>query len=136
MDWKTAVIVVVLALAIVQLLWQTSASNRKVGYRRGVSWYLAQSDTTAPTSTPSYGEQDHTAPVPTRSIRRWGATGVVLVASVPLIWFALAEPLLAVLAGIIGALYLARAISAWRRDRLIERYRPIGEAATKRFKSR
>jgi hypothetical protein len=136
MGWVTAAVVLVLGLVIVQLLWQTSPSNRKVGYRRGMSWYLAQSDVTEPTRTPSYGDHDHTAPVPTRSIRVWSATFVVLIASVPLIWLSLGTPVLAVVAGVLAVVLLARAISAWRWNRLIERYRPIGEAATQRFERR
>ena len=136
MGWVTASVALLLGLVIVQLLWQASPANRKIGYRRGVSWYLANSEVTDPTSTPSYGDPDHTAPVPTRSIRLWSATCLVLVASTPLIWLALGEPVLAVVAAVLAVLFGVRAISSRHWNRLIEKYRPIAEEATKRFERR
>src|ERR1700675_1180564 len=136
MGWATAAVALVLAFLIVQLIWQSSPATRKAGSRRGTSWYRAPGDTTEPTSTPSYGDQDHTETVPTRSIRLWSVMGVMLAASVPLIWLILGGSVLVLVAGVLAGLYLAKAFSAWHANRLIERYRSIGEAATKRFESR
>jgi hypothetical protein len=133
MDWITVAVAVVLGIIVALLTWQTSPAIRRVQYRQGVGWYFAWSDTTAMNQAPSYGRQDHTAPVPARSIRLWTIGGVVLVAAVPLLWLASNAPILAVVSGLCGLIFLGKAVSASRRDRLTAEYRSIGEAAKNRF---
>jgi hypothetical protein len=125
MSWVWVPVTVAVGLVVMQLVWRASPSRRKIEYRRGVSWYLGWSELTASTSIPSHGNYEHTAPVPIRSIRLWCAVAAVLVVASPAIWLPLHAPVVAAIVGLFGLLYVGLAISGWRRNRLIDRYREV-----------
>jgi hypothetical protein len=124
-SWIWVPITLAVGLVMMQLVWRASPSRRKVEYRRGVSWYLGWSELTASTSVPSHGKYEHTAPVAIRSIRFWSAIGVILLVATPIIWLSLHAPVVAAIVGLFGFLYVGQAISGWRRNRLIDRYREV-----------
>ncbi len=135
MDWITIVVAVVLGLIVFMLIWQTSPAIRKVEYRQGVGWYFAWSDATETNRAPSYAGQEHIAPVPRRFIGLWTIAGGLLLAAVPLFWLVLTAPVLAVISGLCGVVFLGKALFAIRRNRLTAEYEAIGDAATERFEA-